>query len=66
MKSLLPGVLAVISAVIALLSFFQYRSTEGGTLWIVLTFVFLIATLGLGAMFLAGKVNKTEDIHITE
>jgi len=65
MKSLLPGVLAVISAAIAVVSFFRYQATAG-TIWIVLTLVFLVAALALGAMFLAGRVNKTEDIHITE
>jgi len=63
---MLYGVLAVISAAIALVSFFQYRATAGATMWIVITFIFLIAALGCGAMFLAGRVNKTEDIHITE
>jgi ABC-type lipoprotein release transport system permease subunit len=65
MKSLLPALLAVISAIIAVFSFLQYQKTAG-TMWIVLTLIFLVAALGLGAMFLSGRVNKTEDIHITE
>lgn len=63
---MLYGLLAVISAVIAIVSFLQYRATEGATMWIVITFIFLAAALGFGAIFLAGRVNKTEDIHITE
>lgn len=65
MNSLLSGALAAISAIVTVVSFLQYQKTAG-TLWIVLTFVFLVGFLGLGAMFLAGRVNKTEDIHITE
>ena len=62
---MLPAVFALISAVIAVFSFLQYQKTAGA-LWIILTLVFLVATLILGAMFLSGRVNKTEDIHITE
>jgi hypothetical protein len=28
--------------------------------------VFLIATVGLGGVFLSSRVNKKEEIHITE
>ncbi|MDQ3088973.1 MAG: hypothetical protein M3Q78_10305 [Acidobacteriota bacterium] len=63
---MLYAVLALISAIIAIVSFLQYRASAGATMWIVITFIFLAAALGLGAMFLAGRVNKTEDIHITE
>ncbi len=63
---MLYAVLALISAIIAIVSFLQYRATQGATMWIVITFIFLAAALGLGALFLAGRVNKTEDIHITE
>lgn len=33
---------------------------------LILGIVFLIVTIIFGAMFLTGRVNKTEDIHITE
>lgn len=33
---------------------------------IVIAIISIIATLGFGAMFLSGRVNKHEDIHITE
>ena len=63
---MLYGALALISAAVAIYSFLQYRATAGATMWIVITFIFLAVALGCGAMFLAGRVNKTEDIHITE
>lgn len=65
MKNLLPALLALVSVVIAVFSFLQYRNTASA-LWLGLTIVFLVAFLGLGAMFLSSRVNKTEDIHITE
>lgn len=63
---MLYGLLAVISAIITVVSFVYYqRSADNKTLFIT-AIVFLLLTLGFGAMFLAGRVNKTEDIHITE
>ncbi|MBP6004996.1 MAG: hypothetical protein KA746_16325 [Pyrinomonadaceae bacterium] len=63
---MLNGILAVISAIIAGFSFYKYTQSEDNKLFLVLFIVFLLAFLGLGAMFLSGRVNKTEDIHITE
>ncbi len=65
MKSMLFAILALISAVIAVLSFLRYQSSAN-TLLFVVAIIFILLTLGFGAMFLAGRVNKTEDIHITE
>ncbi|HLA94551.1 MAG TPA: hypothetical protein VK612_02435 [Pyrinomonadaceae bacterium] len=62
---MLYGLLALVSAIITVGSIYQYtRSAE--TKYIVATVVFLIATVALGALFLSGRVNKNEDIHITE
>ncbi len=63
---MLNGIVAVISAIIAGFSFYKYTQSEDNKLFLVLFIVFLLAFLGLGAMFLSGRVNKTEDIHITE
>mgnify|MGYP001278012938 CR=1 FL=1 len=35
-------------------------------MWLIGIFVFLISMLIFGGMFLSGRVNKTEEIHITE
>ncbi len=66
MNSMLAGVLALVSAIVTAVSFWQFQGKDGGTMYIVLGIVFLIATIVFGAMFLTGRVNKTEDIHITE
>ena len=58
--------LAFVALVLTGLSFWMYRSSPDNTLWLVGVVVFLIATLVFGALYLSGRVNKTEDIHITE
>lgn len=67
MKDLLYAGLALVSAVIAAYCFVAFRSANANkTMLIVVAIVFTLLALGLGAMFLAGRVNKNEDIHITE
>ncbi len=65
MGNMLYGLLALISAIATGFSFWRFQHT-GQSYLIILTIVFLIAAIGLGAMFLTGRLNKTEDIHITE
>ena len=60
------GLLAVVSLVLTGLSFWMYRGSQDNKLWLIGVIVFLIATLVFGALFLSGRVNKGEDIHITE
>lgn len=60
------GLLAVVSIALTAVSFWMYRSSPDNTLWLVGVIVFLIATLVFGGLFLSGRVNKTDDIHITE
>ena len=61
----LNGLLAVISLALAAGSFYFYRSSAS-TMYFVAFIVFLILTLLFGGLFLSGKMNKTEEIHITE
>lgn len=58
--------LALVSLLLTAGSFYMYRSSNGQTMYLVATIVFLVLTLVFGALFLSGRVNKTEDIHITE
>jgi multisubunit Na+/H+ antiporter MnhG subunit len=64
-KDLLYAVLALISAIIAVFAFMSYRA-NANTLMVIVALLFLLLTLGFGAMFLSGRVNRNEDIHITE
>lgn len=65
MRGMLNGLLAVVSLAIAVVCFIYYRQ-DASTLLIVLTIIFAVLMVVFGGMFLSGRVNKTEDIHITE
>jgi hypothetical protein len=59
------GLFAFVSLLLTIVSFWLFYSRES-TIALVGAIVFLIATVGLGGVFLSGRVNKKEDIHITE
>ena len=63
---MLNGLLAVVSLALTAVSFWMYRSSPDNTIWLVGVVLFLIGTLAFGGMFLSGRVNKGDDIHITE
>lgn len=65
MKGALNGLLALGSLAVAAVSFVQYRGS-GSTMWLIGIVLFVVLALVFGGMFLSGKVNKTEEIHITE
>jgi len=62
---MLYGLLAFVSLLVTIAAFYFYVNSSN-TLYLILTIVFLLATLGFGGVFLSGRVNKKEDIHITE
>jgi sugar phosphate permease len=64
-KGAMNGLLAVICLAIAAVSFYFYRQ-NAQTLLLVAFVIFVLGTVLFGAMFLSGRVNKSEDIHITE
>ena len=67
MKDMLYALLALVCLIIAAFSFYEYTSsTVENKMWLILAIVFILATVGLGGVFLSGRVNKKEDIHITE
>ncbi len=63
---MLYGLLALVSLILTGLSYWLYTTSGGNNLYLAGIIVFLIGTIGLGGMFLSGRVNKKEDIHITE
>jgi hypothetical protein len=65
-KDMLYALLALVALLIAAFSFYEYTSSADNKLWLVLAIVFILITLGLGGLFLSGRVNKNDDIHITE
>ena len=60
------ALLALVSLVIAAGSFYYFQMKDGGTLFLILGAVFGVLFLVFGVLFMSGRVNKTEDIHITE
>lgn len=61
----LNGLLAIVSAVIAGVCYYLfYRGNQN--LYLILAIIFAVLFVFFGGMFLSGRVNKTEDIHITE
>ena len=66
MKDMLYAVLALVSAVIAAGSFYEYTKSADNKLFLVAAIVFVLLTIVLGGLFLSGRVNKNDDIHITE
>lgn len=60
------ALLALLSALLAAGSFYWFQAKEGGTISLLIGILFLILTAVFGVVFLSGRVNKTDDIHITE
>ena len=72
MSNLLYGLIALVSFVIAGYLFFGMRGapgageTERSLTPLILAIILIVVGLIFGGLFLSGRVNKTEDIHITE
>lgn len=66
MKDSLYAILALVTAIGAAFTFYRYVSGNDEKLYIALAIIFAILTVVLGGLFLSGRVNKKEDIHITE
>ena len=67
MKGSLNALLALVAAVIGAFSLYYYiERSDDQKLYLVLGMVFILAAIALGGLFLSGRVNREEDIHITE
>ena len=65
MKDMLFLVLALVSVIAAVFSWIRYTGTQN-TMFLIAFIVLILVTVAFGGLFLSGRVNKTEDIHITE
>ncbi len=67
MKNLLYAVLALVSVVIAgyFLYSFQTDKTDNSNA-LIIGIIFALVAVVFGGLFMFGKVNQHEDIHITE
>ena len=59
------ALLALVSLIVAVVSFYYFQHA-GNTLFLILGIVFAILTAVFGVIFLSSRINKTDDIHITE
>ncbi len=65
-KDMLSALLALVAAVGAAFSFYKYTTSGDNKVFLVIAIVCVLATVALGGLFLSGRVNKNDDIHITE
>ena len=67
MKDLLYAILAIISAVVAVYFFYSFQTGDGNnSTSLIGGAIFALLALVFGGLFMFGKVNRHEDIHITE
>ncbi len=68
MKDSLFAILALISAIVAGYFFYSFQTSgdEGATTSLILGVLFALVAVGLFAFYMFNKVNRHEDIHITE
>ena len=59
------GLLCVVSLALFGFSFYEFVQSYS-TLWMVLGILAIVGAVVFGGLFLSGRVNKKEDIHITE
>lgn len=60
------GLFSVAGAVYFMYWYISQGKNEASSMPFILFIVFAVLAVVFGAMFLLGKVNKTEEIHITE
>lgn len=68
MKDSLFAILALISAIVAGYFFYSFQTSgdEGSSRSLILGVLFALVAVGLFAFYMFNKVNRHEDIHITE
>lgn len=69
MKDLLYVVIGLVAAGVAIWQFIVYigqKANNVSSTHIIVAAVCALIALICGGLFLSGRVNKTEDIHITE
>lgn len=67
MKDMLFALLAVISAGVAIYFLYTFQtSTAPGNSSLIIGVVFVVLAVVFGGLFAFGRVNRHEDIHITE
>ena len=68
---MLYAVVALIAVIVAIWQFYSYLSQNvpkgsESSLGLIVGIIFAIVAIVCGGLFLSSRVNKTEEIHITE
>ncbi len=67
MKDMLFALLAVISVIVAGYFLYTFQTTaNAGSSSLIIGIVFALLAVVFGGLFMFGRVNQHEDIHITE
>ena len=72
MKDLLYAVVGLIAAAVAAYGIYSYltqkvaKGAEPDHTWIIIGVISAIVALVCGGLFLSGRVNREEEIHVTE
>ena len=67
MKDMLFALLAAISAIVAIYFLYTFQTTaNAGSSPLIIGVVFVVLAVVFGGLFAFGRVNRHEDIHITE
>lgn len=66
MKDMVFAILALVFAVFAGYCFYAMRAENASVMYTVVGALFALLAVACGVMFMKNKVNKAEDIHITE
>lgn len=67
MKDMLFAVLAVVCVVVAGYFLYSFQTTaNAGSSSLIIGVVFALLAIVFGGLFMFGRVNQHEDIHITE
>ena len=60
------GLVSVIIAVFSMWSYLNQAKASASSMWLIIAVIFGIVAIACGALFLSSRVNKNEDIHVTE
>lgn len=67
MKDMLFALLAVVSVIVAGYFLYAFQTTaNAGSSSLIIGIVFAVLAVLFGGLFMFGRVNQHEDIHITE
>jgi hypothetical protein len=65
-KDMLYALVALVFLAVAFLSWWMYTASADNKFYLAGIVVFALLFIVFGGLFLSGRVNKNEDIHITE